>query len=92
MAGRVHTNGVEIFCPMLKRVHTGAFHKISPKHLQRSPDEFAGRHNVREMDTMEQMEAVAAHIVGRSRARAPEVPPFCRKRDVPLRRAKGRLA
>ena len=35
---------------MLKRVHTGTFHKMSPKHLNRYVQEFAGKHNVRESD------------------------------------------
>ena len=38
----VHTNGVESFWSMLKRAHKGTFHKMSPKHLQRYVNEFAG--------------------------------------------------
>ena len=30
-----------------------------PKHLQRYVDEFSGRHNVRNLDTLDQMVAVA---------------------------------
>lgn len=30
--GMVHTNGVESFWSMLKRGHTGVYHKMSPKH------------------------------------------------------------
>ena len=44
---------------MLKRAHKGTYHKMSPKHLQRYVDEFAGRHNSRELDTLDQMSAVA---------------------------------
>ena len=40
---------------MLKRAHKGTFHKISPKHLDRYVTEFAGKHNVREADTLNQM-------------------------------------
>ena len=47
-----HTNGIESFWSMLKRAHKGVYHKISPKHLQRYVDEFAGRHGVRERDTL----------------------------------------
>ncbi len=63
--GMAHTNGVESFWSMLKRAHKGVYHKLSPKHLQRYVAEFAGRHNIREMDTMAQMQHVAAGMVGR---------------------------
>ena len=43
---------------MLKRAHTGTFHKVSPKHLGRYVTEFAARHNVREADTIDQMGAI----------------------------------
>ena len=55
--GQAHTNGVESFWSMLKRAHTGTFHKMSPKHLQRYVDEFSGRHNIRELDTIDQLTA-----------------------------------
>lgn len=42
-----HTNGMASFWSMLKRSHTGTFHKLSPRHLDRYVQEFAGRHNVR---------------------------------------------
>ena len=54
----IHTNGIESLWSMLKRAHKGTFHKLSPKHLQRYVNEFAGRHNFRELDTIEQMAAV----------------------------------
>ena len=60
-----HTNGVESFWSMLKRAHKGVYHKLSPKHLQRYVSEFAGRQNIREMDTIRQMEHVVAAMVGR---------------------------
>ena len=60
-----HTNGIESFWSMLKRAHKGTFHKISPKHMQRYVNEFAGRHGVREKDTIDQMNAVVAGMVGR---------------------------
>ena len=49
----------------LKRAHKGTFHKISPKHLQRYVNEFAGRHGIRDADTIDQMQSVIAGIVGR---------------------------
>ena len=63
--GQVHVNGVESFWSMLKRAHKGTFHKISPKHLDRYVQEFAGKHNLRGADTVAQMIAVAAGLVGR---------------------------
>ena len=60
-----HTNGMESFWAVLKRAHTGTYHKISPQHLQRYVDEFAGRHNIRDRDTLDQMTAVIAGLVGK---------------------------
>ena len=61
-----HTNGIESFWAMLKRAHKGTFHKISPKHLDRYVQEFAGKHNIRELDTIAQMAAVAAGLIGKN--------------------------
>ena len=63
--GEIHTNGIESLWSMLKRSHKGTFHKLSPKHLQRYVDEFAGRQNVRELDTEEQIEALADGLEGK---------------------------
>ena len=63
--GQAHTNGIESFWAMLKRAHTGTFHKISPKHLNRYVQEFAGKHNVRERDTLDIMRHVVAGLVGK---------------------------
>ena len=60
--GSVHTNGIESFWSMFKRAHKGTFHKISPKHLQRYVDEFVSRHNMREMDTLDQMALVTSKM------------------------------
>ena len=51
--GQVHTNGIESFWATLKRAHKGTFHRLSPKHLHRYVGEFVGRHNMRELDTMD---------------------------------------
>ena len=40
---------------MLKRGYHGVYHRMSPKHLPRYLDEFAGRLNNRFVDTLEQM-------------------------------------
>ena len=52
---QAHTNGVESFWATLKRGYYGTFHKMSPKHLNRYVQEFAGRHNIRGLDTIDQM-------------------------------------
>ena len=50
---------------MLKRAHKGTFHKISPKHLDRYVQEFAGKHNIRDSGTLAQMRDTVARLVGR---------------------------
>ena len=62
----VHTNGMESFWSMLRRAHKGTFHKISPKHLDRYVQEFAGKHNMRESGTLAQMRDTVARLVGRN--------------------------
>ena len=62
---QAHTNGVESFWSMLKRAHIGVFHKISEKHLGRYVTEFAGRHNIRPMDTIHQMESMVLGMDGK---------------------------
>ena len=63
--GDCHTNGIESLWSMLKRAHKGTFHKLSPKHLDRYVQEFAGRHNVREQDTIEQMGSLHRGMEGK---------------------------
>ena len=57
--GDVHTNGIESLWSMIKRAHKGTFHKLSPKHLDRYVQEFAGRHNIREQDTIKQIASIS---------------------------------
>ena len=56
--GKAHTNGIESFWAMLKRGYHGVYHKMSVKHLNRYVNEFTGRHNIRGLDTLDQMAAV----------------------------------
>ena len=53
--GQAHTNGIESFWASLKRGYHGTYHHMSKKHLSRYVSEFSGRHNSRELDTIEQM-------------------------------------
>ena len=63
--GMAHTNGLESFWSMLKRAHMGTFHKLSPKHLDRYVQEFAEKQNMRESDTLAQMQRTVVGLVGR---------------------------
>ena len=62
---QAHTNGIESFWSMLKRGYQGTYHQMSEKHLNRYVAEFAGRHNLREQDTIEQMSRIARGLVGK---------------------------
>ena len=63
--GMAHTNGVESFWASLKRGYHGVYHRFSPKHLPRYVNEFAGRHNIRPLDTIDQMRSVAKGLEGK---------------------------
>lgn len=63
--GMAHTNGIEGFWAMLKRGYKGTYHKMSVKHLSRYVVEFAGRHNVRDLDTLAQMAMLAKGLDGK---------------------------
>ena len=63
---QAHTNGIESFWSMFKRAHKGTFHKISPKHLNRYVQEFTSKHNMREDDTLKQMQDTVCRLVGRN--------------------------
>ena len=62
--GQAHTNGIESFWALLKRGYHGTYHHMSEKHLQRYVGEFSGRHNRRDLDTLDQMRAIAAGMIG----------------------------
>ncbi len=62
---QAHTNGIESFWSLLKRGYVGTYHQLSDKHLQRYVDEFSGRHNIRGMGTLDQMDRIARGLVGK---------------------------
>ena len=83
--GEVHTNGIESFWSMLKRGHKGVYHKMSVRHLHRYVNEFAGRHNLREHDTIVQMMILALSLVGkRLKYKDLIADPHARKIDVDM--------
>ncbi len=63
--GSVHTQGIESYWALLKRGYHGTFHKISPKHLHRYVAEFATRHNLRPLDTIEMMADTVRRMNGK---------------------------
>ena len=62
---QAHVNGVESFWSLLKRGYHGTYHQMSPQHLGRYVNEFAGRHNQRRLDTADQMAAIAKGMCGK---------------------------
>jgi len=62
---QAHTNGIKSFWAMLKRDYNRTYHRMNPKHLGRYVTEFAGRHNVWEMDTIDQMTSLAKGMVSK---------------------------
>ena len=63
--GQAHTNGMESFWSLMKRGYVGIYHKTSPKHLNRYVQEFAGRQNMRDQDTVDQMVTVVNGMGGK---------------------------
>jgi hypothetical protein len=66
VVGDVHTNTIESAFSLFKRGVTGAFHKISLKHMQRYLDEFSFRFNNRK----------AADLFGMTVARMARIVPM----------------
>ena len=50
---------------MMKRGCCGKYHKMSPKHLNRYVKNFEGLHNIRDLDSVEQMGGVVAGMEGK---------------------------
>ena len=63
--GQAHTNGLESFWSLMKRGFHGSFHKMSPKHLDRYVREFEGRHNQRDLDTIDQVRGMVRGTEGK---------------------------
>jgi len=65
MDGMASTNQTESAWSMLKRSIIGVHHKMSPKHLKRYVKTFAGRWNIRSLDTEDQMKFVFRRMMDR---------------------------
>ncbi len=63
--GDASTNGMESFWSLFKRGYHGTFHHLSEKHLDRYVREFTGRNNIRDLDTIDQMTALARGFIGK---------------------------
>ena len=61
----MHTNSIESFWALFKRGLYGTYHHMSGQHLRRYLAELSGRHNVRELDTADQMGRLAGGVHGR---------------------------
>jgi transposase-like protein len=62
---RVHTNGLENFWSLFKRMIYGTHHSVEPEHLDRYLDEATYRFNTRHAADSSRFTATAARIVGK---------------------------
>lgn len=63
--GAVHTNGMENFWSLFKRMLKGTYVSVAPFHLQRYVDEEVFRFNERKTDDGERFAKVMGQVVGR---------------------------
>ena len=63
--GFAHTNGIESFWLMFKRGFYGTYHKMSKKYLNRYVTVIVKWNNMREDDTLEQMELLVQSMTGK---------------------------
>ena len=63
--GIAHTSGPESFWSLFKRGLVDTYHQVSRKHLQSHVGAFAGRRNMRPLDTIDQMGRLAAGMAGK---------------------------
>ena len=63
--GQAHVNGIESFWAILKRAYHGVYNHVSKKHLNRYVAQFAGKHNLRDYNTMDQVAMIGKGMVGK---------------------------
>jgi transposase-like protein len=64
-ANKFHTNNIENFWSLLKRGILGIYHSVSPQHLHRYCNEFAGRYNTRKIFDNQRFELTVQNSEGR---------------------------
>ena len=64
MEEAAHTNGMEAFWGTFKRSYHGTYHHISDKHMGRYVGQFAGKYNIRDLDTEDQLAFIVLGMVG----------------------------
>ena len=62
VSGQAYTNSAESFWAIFKRGIYGTYHHLSEKHLARYLNEFTARHNIRPLDTIDQMKFVVRQM------------------------------
>lgn len=67
---KIHTNGIEGFWSILKRLITGTYHNTSPWHLQKYVDECAYRFNMRKKTCRELIDDVLSRCVRLAKRKA----------------------
>ena len=60
-----HVNGMESLWVVLKKVCHGAYRWFSEKHMDAYAQQYASKHNLRELDAMKIMERVVKEMLGR---------------------------
>ena len=62
----VHTNGIESIWATFKRGYKGTYIKLSGKHMRRYVNEFTGRTNERDLDTVDQVAQMVKRMEGKT--------------------------
>lgn len=63
--GKVHTQGIESFWSNIKRGYVGVYHYWSPEHMNRYLNEYAARHNNRQVGTGAKVNTVLKNSEGK---------------------------
>ena len=65
MEEAAHTNGMEASWSGFKRAFHGIYYHTNEKHLNRYVGQFAGKYNIRPLDTEDQLASIVLGMVGR---------------------------